>query len=386
MTWPAGAWPTARAAGNADVVILGDSITSGQAATSYWDRSYAARLRTSIRALYGDGGSGFSPHWTGAAGGGAYTVTGTSGSVFAAYVPNGHAATFSGAARWTHQAEGTEVAVYLRRVPTYGTARWRVDSGPWQTGINCDGTTGYIRVSATNLDPGTHTIDVEATSGTVAVAGTEGRNTTGSRVHIMGLGARTSGGNAFSSPTFEANAAFRAASIGRWAPHLLIINLGVNDSNTATINAATYKTNVEAMITTARAARSDCDLVLVANALGKFDDNAYDGMRQSLYELAFSHGGKVVDVDFTSRIGFDRSYPWPADPQDWLDAMQVDPYAETVSHPSASLLVRTDTDPTGTAWGEWAWRGFYANGSDSVHPGDTGHHILAHILNQVVSL
>lgn len=350
MTWPAGAWPVARAAGTADVVLLGDSITSGQRSTSYAVRSYAQILRASLRATYGDGGSGFSPHWSNARGGA--VVTGTTTTSVPQTVPNGHVVSFT-SGRYTQTAEGTEVAVWFPRNPTgLGVARWRVDGGPWQT-VDLTGVAGSIRAAASGLTAGAHVIDVEPVSGTVQIAGTEGRNGTGVRLHLMGLGGRTSGGNAFTGVTSEANATFRTATVGRWAPHLLIIALGVNDSNVGTVSTATYKANIKAHIAAARAARADVDVLLVLQHLGKFADNDYDGKKAALLDT-----DRCVIAD-------------------------LDLWARTL--PDGTTTARTNTPPDGTSWGRWSQWGWFAGGTDSVHPGDTGHRALGALLSRIVT-
>lgn len=355
--WPGGAWARARAEGDAEVVLVGDSITHGQAVTDYGSRSYAQLLRSLVRS-YGDGGDGFTPHFTGSDGGGTAAGTGTNADAFVAEVPNGQVRTISGTVRWTWpKVTGTEVAVYFRRLTTDGTARWRVDGGAWQT-VVCTGTAGYIRAEGEPLSDGPHTVDVEAVSGTVGVAGTEGWRAGGCRLHLMGLGGRSSGGNAFWTAQGEAVASFRAATVGRWAPHLLIVNLGVNDSNSANTTAAQYELNIAGLITTALAARADCDVVLVANHLGKFNNNGYDAMRTALVTLAGVHGAIVVDVDTWART----------------------PLA------GGALKTRTAADPTGTSWGDWSTWGWWSNGTDAVHPGDTGHHVLAHVLGLVLAV
>lgn len=354
--WPTGGFPTARddPSTDCDVLLLGDSITSGQDSLRPSTHSYAALLRASLRNEFGDGGSGFSPHWRTSPGGA--ITTGTVGEASTSTVPNGHACTVAGAdGRYTQTADGTEVAVWLRRAPSgYGTARWRVDGGDWQA-VDCVGTAGNIRASVSGLDPGSHVIDVEPVSGTIGVAGTEGRNQTGTRLHIMGLGGRTSGGNSFVSLTNEANATFRDNTVGRWAPHLLIINLGVNDSS-ASVPVATFKANLSATIDVARAARADCDLVLIANHLGKFSDHDYDGMRTALYELADTYGGLVVDLDLWART--------------------------VVTDDGPVQTARTATPNTlDDSYGRWSTYGWVR---DSVHPTTVGHRALGTLLSRVV--
>lgn len=356
MTW-SGAWARGRAEGDVDVdvVLFGDSITAGQASTSYATRSFAARLRAALRGLYGDGGGGFTPHQTGAPGGGVLSGAGTTGTAFTPTVPNGHVVTLAGGARWSHRAEGTEVAVYLRRDPAYGTARWRVDGGPWQT-VSCTGAAGYVRASAAELAAGLHTVDVEPVSGTVGVAGAEGRQPGGCRVHLMGLGGRTSGGNSFTSVTGETSAAFRAATISRWAPHLLVHACGVNDSNATSVTPAAYESNVRATLAAARAVRSDCDVLLVGHHLGRFVDTSYDAMLAALRAIADDTGAVVLDLDAWART--------------W----------------AGSTTARTTTPPTmGTSWGRWATWGWWHGGSDAVHPGDVGHQVLAHLIGAAIT-
>lgn len=351
MTWPGGAWDRGRDEGDLDVVLLGDSITAGQSAT-HLARSYAWMLRAALRTIYGDGGSGFNIYATNSVGGGVLSGGGTTGAAFAPAVPNGGVVTLTGAGcRLTVVAEGTLVAVYLRRAAGDGTGRWRVDGGPWQA-VSCAGATGYLRVSADSLTTGTHTIDIECVTGTIAVAGSEGRNITGARLHVMGLGQRTSGGNLLGGVTSEANATFRAATIGRWAPHLLIVNLGVNDSNGA-VATATYKANIEAHIVAARAIRSDCDVVLVANHLGKFTDTDYDGKIVALRQLVDVYGGLVVDLDT---------------------------WARTV--PGSTTLLPRATPIDACSWARWSRWGWW---DDAVHPGDVGHAALAYVLGRVLT-
>lgn len=352
-TWPNGAWQTARdSAAGADVVLVGDSITAGQGAT-HLARSYAWMLRQALRETYGDGGSGFNIYATNSRGGGVLSGGGTTGAAFAAAVPNGGVVTLTGAGcRLTVVAEGTLVAAYLRRAAGDGTGRWRVDGGPWQA-FSCVGATGYLRVSASPLTAGSHTIDIECVTGTIAVAGSEGRNTTGTRLHVMGLGQRTSGGNLLSGITSEANAAFRAATVGRWAPHLLIVNLGVNDSNATTVTTPAFKANIDATLAVAKAARPDCDFVLVANHLGKFVDTDYDGKIVAMRELVDTYGGVVVDLDT---------------------------WARTV--PGSTTLLPRATPINACSWARWSRWGWW---DDAVHPGDVGHAALAYAVGRTVT-
>lgn len=350
--WPSGAWPAALARASAgidvaEVVVVGDSLTLGGRSSDYRTKSMWGRTAANLRSLYGHGGDGFCPWPWG-------TITGTTTTAFATG-PNGHVVILDSTDRWSlADLDGTRIDVLLRRVSGGGTARWRVDEGDWQS-VSCAGTTGWIRATVTGLDPGLHTVDVEASSGTVAVFGAESRNPTGVRLHTMGLGLRRA------QDVDDAN--FTTPSIAEYQPHLLCVALGLNDSNLGSVTGSAFHDSVEVLIQAARTERADCDVLLVANHLGAFDDNNYDDMIAALSDLVDEYGGVVVDLDTWAR-----------------------------TDQTGTLTDRTDTDPTGTSWGRWNTWGWMADltdegpsGADSVHPGDTGHFVLSQILTSVLT-
>lgn len=164
------------------VQVWGGSVTAGvPGATDPRTTSWVGLLRTALCTRYGDGGTGYLPHWFG-------TKTGTWVDVV------GVAATetvISGAGNiiWTNMV-GTRIRIYFRNNLT-GSFRYRIDGGSWTTitpptgfGVNPG------RVEVTGLSDTAHTVEVDRVSGTVGINGVEAARATGIVMQRCCIGGR----------------------------------------------------------------------------------------------------------------------------------------------------------------------------------------------------
>lgn len=249
----------------ANVVMIGDSITEGEGATSF-ENSIPARLRKLLRSRFPiDGLTGIAggQGWINAAATGAtsftWPATVANGPVYnddwgpKRHTPELNAAAPADIITYTG-LQGTAVDIMWVRFAFGGNFRYRVDAGSWTTvataGAQLDGLKTRVSLGAS----GTHTLEVEANSvgfqafvsGVIVYDGDESK---GIQVHDCSHWGWTST-NWVSAVT--ANYSWPAA-IAALNPSLITIMMGANDQYLNT-DPAVFQSNLVTLISGLRAA------------------------------------------------------------------------------------------------------------------------------------
>lgn len=227
------------------VAVIGDSVA--ESIGTPFDQSFPFQLATSLRKRFlvnnsGAGGRGFV---------GAQNVGGVAGYPFT-FVGGAWNTTLGGAKRGCWIAtQLTDVATYVPktnatrveiRCVTYNGApagKWRIDGGAFTPFPTTSGSTTYHVVTATiNFAAGVHSIDIQLNATGAAGMFLEGvteyvdeYTNGGFLVHNLGYT-----GSTFDFWANQAGAAQCGSSIAAMAPNLVILQLGINDSNTAVGN------------------------------------------------------------------------------------------------------------------------------------------------------
>ena len=322
-----GQWwkPKRNAAGSAKatVALVGDSITRGMYASNPETKSWAALLRASLQAQYGDGGSGFksvtlTDLWlananTPAAVRTAYAaqlspVTGA-WTVFNGAGP-GSAAIYSQTAgdTITFTRRGTSVSVYHLKSGTSRSFDWTVHGVP-QPRVNANGANGVANATPTGLSDGTHTSVVTIVGGAnVFICGASGEKATGVVVNNFGRPGGVSA-NFDNTDSFGGNASWSGGA--NYPADLVIYALGVNDGfNNVTGDA--YAKAVRRALTAIRdQADPRTDVLMVLNHVGKWDatNAVYQDYVARARGLAQSFGAGLVDF---WRLGRNSYSYWQA--------------------------------------------------------------------------
>lgn len=281
----------------ANVVCLGDSITEGEAATTYAKR-WVNRFRDQLRARYPTtgitGGVGFIPCVTSVT---TFTwpVARTSGT--ASFEdnqgPKKRAAKMSAATTYTFTVTGTAIDIMWYRFSGGGTFSYTVDGGA-AANVSTSGTKGDGQLTRVSLgSSGAHTVTINWVSGTAYVDGIivyDGDENAGIRVHEAGH----SGISAVQWDT-ATDALQWPKAVAALNPKLLIYSLGVNDlgqNNTP----AQFKAAVQSMLTAIRTAGVSPSVVLqmfwTPNYTGT--GGTWDQFVAAAYEIAASDSAVCV--------------------------------------------------------------------------------------------
>lgn len=204
----------------------GGSVTAGvPGATDPRVDSWVGVLQNALCFAYGNGGTGYLPHWFGTKVGAWVDVVGVAATetVIAG----------AGSITWTNMI-GTRIRIYHRNSGLTGSYRYRIDGGSWTTvtpptlfGVNPG------RVEVTGLADAAHTVEVEWVSGTIGINGCEAARTTGivmQRCCIGGRGlsdydanplrkAPVGTTNASTTITCASPGHFSSEDVGRWLRH-----------------------------------------------------------------------------------------------------------------------------------------------------------------------
>lgn len=257
-----------RAAAPADIMFFGDSITAGYQATALAKR-WATVLPTILRTRYPTpgvtGGAGYQSarHMANASGnypddpfanvGGAQTAYPAFGLDLVSWTLSATGQSIT----WTFTGTGFDID-YTKYVGG-GTFSWSVDGGAATNVATSAGAidTGTPVVQIRSLAAASHTVTCTWVSGTSFINGGfayNGDEAAGIRGTVLAtVGFSTS----LWLPTSSASR-FWTASVARRPPDLVFITLGANDfgSSTARVTPATFKANLQTMITAIKAGAS----------------------------------------------------------------------------------------------------------------------------------
>lgn len=237
-----------------DWVAIGDSITEGEGATAR-DFRWVTRARDLIRAQYPTAG---------VEGGANYR---TANPIVSSY-PKDPPGAYTSDTRFGLGKRSVQLAAGTPLVFTeYGTSfkiGWFRDSGTGSFSYSVDGAaavtvptngthTGEVLTTISGLTPGQHTISISLVSGYVLINGLYvyyGDEAAGIRVYESGhFGWKASD---FINTPSGGTATDWLTSVNLIQPHLVTIALGANDA--VSQSAATYKTNMQTLITNVKAA------------------------------------------------------------------------------------------------------------------------------------
>jgi lysophospholipase L1-like esterase len=280
----------------ANIVMLGDSITEGEGASD-WTRRMVNRVAAGLRARAGipKGGAGF----IGATLTGSTTFTlpvvSAGGTVSSndSYGPKRRAVVLNGSGdKLTWTITGTSVdLLYVKG--TTGVLYYSVDGGAQST-LNtaaslADGNTLRITLGLS----GAHTLEVGWSSGNpVYVDGVivyDGDESAGITVHDAGhYGYQSAGWNT------GTNSANWPKAIAALSPHVIVIELGINDM-TASVAPATFQTNLTTLISTLRSALTTPYPPIVLHAMsGRASLTAWSQYVDAMYAIAAADSGVTV--------------------------------------------------------------------------------------------
>ncbi|MFB8368597.1 SGNH/GDSL hydrolase family protein [Pseudarthrobacter sp. NPDC055928] len=185
---------------------------------------------------------------------------------------------------------------------------WKVDGGAATNVVTDTGYTAPKRVQITGLTAGVHTIEVgwAAGNGTTSYSGISGivayngDETKGFRSIAAGIsGGTTATWNAMATGPYE------IAKL--YAPDLVTIGLGTNDyGGTVPVTAATYKTNIQGMITKIKArttGKVPSFVILFPAEIFKASPlDPFSAYRTAAYEIAAADPDNVTVLDWGSRL------------------------------------------------------------------------------------
>lgn len=341
------------------IAVVGDSIAKKFNASSVAN-SWVGKMTADLKALKGDGGTGFRGMADAGYAGGTYlsgmwdqmpatdrvdlaggTPSGAAwtNSTNAAFIYNGPGFTMAGCstvgATATFRVTGDTISVYYLGVTSVGgTITCTVDgvAAGGTINVGSKASNGTVKtVIKTGAGPGAHTVVVTLASGGLSYFGVSAENSTGVIVNNFSKG----GIAATDINAGETTAAGSAWNGGTSYPcDILIYALGINDLATTDISATQVADHARKFIAKLRESGINAPVLIVTNHAGKRDVN----FRQAaviarLSEVAEAYNGAIVNL-------------WGKYQNSW---------------------------PTANAAGYWGGATAGAVGTDDVHPSDTGH-------------
>jgi lysophospholipase L1-like esterase len=248
-----------------DVLVIGDSIVEGEQASAYstrWIDRLLAQLRQNFQPANVPGGRGYVPAYYAVAAptGQGFTYGGVLNTDYSLGTLYGlgrrHVNLLTATGTMTLSFTGTAFdLLYTRNLTSSFT--YAVDGGTPVT--VAAGAAGHTKVSVTSLGGTTHTLVITQATGTPTIEGVMVYNGDESSGVRLWDGAHYG----FTSSSFSSNQSWKD-SIADVGPELVIIALGVNDYGTS-VASATYKTNLQSIITAVRAMTSTAPILLVAD-------------------------------------------------------------------------------------------------------------------------
>lgn len=333
--------------------IVGDSIGIKFNASSIAN-SWAGKLTTDLKALKGDGGSGFrgmahagyaggtflSGFWDQYATDDKVTLSGSAwaNSTSAPFAFSGPGATMGATSTVGSTASfrvaGNTISIYYLGVTTTG--------GTFTVTVDGVATGGTINVGSrasdapakstitTTAGTGMHTVVITLASGGLNLYGVSGENSTGAVVNNFckgGLSATTMNTGTLAGADWNGGVDYPA--------DVIIYALGINDLATTDAAASQVADHVRKFFGTIRAATITAPVIVVTNHAGKRDVNfRHVAVQSRLREIAEGYGGAYVDL-------------WTKYDNSW------------------------DVANAAGYWGSTTTIG--VTGTDDVHPSDTGH-------------
>lgn len=300
-------WNTAVAAGNANWVAVGDSITQGQGASTRgnrWIQKTLGLIRAQSQPGGVTGGVGYVPAWYGLFGpdstweawtsrAGSYADETWAGNLsyhqttLTVGTPHGSA---------VYTVTGTDADIWY--VQAAGSFTWQVDGGTATTVVG-SGSFGQAKTRISLGTAGSHTItitDVSTSTNYTVLTGIvvfNGDTTSGMRL----FDAAHSG---YKSSDYTANSSSFAEAVALCAPDLVTIALSTNDL--ATLTAAQTKTNLVALITAIRAAATVQPSILVTS-MYKPQGNAQWAATDAAIRSIITDDPTVGLLDFSTPMG-----------------------------------------------------------------------------------
>jgi len=304
------------------IAMIGDSWT--HAATRY-----SGAVASTLKTAFGDAGAG----WTGFGWGFGGASNGWSGgngsassdmaialsanwsthynSSVSPDIADIYTSTAAAKITATFSGSGNISAVYLYYIAGgSGIVRYRWNAGAWTT-LDISAGSGLLTSSLASVPTGTWTLEIENVSGTTTICGLDVQKTAdGVRVHKLG------GTGSASSSWTAVNAAYWQAGLTALAPNLVTILLGTNDQGVS-MTAATYRTNIQTMITRIRAALPVADIALIMPCENQRVANTYamSVYAKEAYELAAINNCAWLDLqyvfgDTAAQYAYGSARPW----------------------------------------------------------------------------
>lgn len=295
---------------NARILCIGDSTTFGTGANgagsgNWRAQCYPTRLAGLLNA------AGVNAEWNSFFGGGRNTtdqlsfdsriVVGSVWSVpstadttmFGGYMMNAQANT--NALSFTPTVPVDTFVVYYPQLPS-GTRGFniQIDSGT-PTSVNPVNALNQMTSATITASLGTHTLNITQIAGSIYIAGIDAYDSSKKWISVMNAGWRGSTSVNWNDTT-NPYGPVATQTFTTVAPTLTIINLAINDWNAPT-SLATYKTNIQAIIT---AALTTGDVILVAP--NPSDVTAYASLATQasyvavLYQLAAANNLILIDI------------------------------------------------------------------------------------------
>jgi lysophospholipase L1-like esterase len=343
----------------AKIMAVGDSITHGYYASNLKTTSWVGRLRSSVQAVHGDGGSGmFSTSSTA-------VVINPDPAVIAQWTANGSLATTTGtwaaqplfigpgitymrataAASVTFTVRGTDVRLwYITGGAPRAAWTYSIDGGAAVPVAGVVSATAVAFIDVTGLAPGNHTVTVTWAGGAGDVLdfiGVAGENATGVVVDNLGR----SGTQAVQWATNSALTLPWSGGVSNPAD-LVILGLGINDAGVPATGEAWVRDMARYLSAVKAANQGTTDLILVMHHFGnQANPGIYADYSARARGLASAYGAALVDLWRMGR----------------------------------------------NSWDYWNGLGYWGNGSNagpagtnSVHPGDAGHQYIADVITPLV--
>jgi len=191
-----------------------------------------------------------------------------------------------------------------------GNIRYRWNAGAWTT-LDISAGSGLLTSSLASVPTGTWTLEIENVAGTTTICGIDVQKTTdGVRVHKLG------GTGSASNQWAGVSATDWQAGLTALAPNLVTILLGTNDQG-GSMATATYRTNIQTMITRIRAALPFADIALIMPCENQRTSNTYamSLYAKEAYELAAINNCAWLDLqyvfgDTAAQYAYGSARPW----------------------------------------------------------------------------
>jgi len=210
----------------------------------------------------------------------------------------------------TYSGSGNVSVVKLFYTAGSGVLRYRWNGGAWTT-LDISSGSGTQTASLASVPTGTWTLEIENVSGTTTIHGVDVQKTNdGVRVHKLGSTGSSS------ADWSSVNATHWKNALSALAPNLVTILLGTNDQG-ASMTTATYRINIQTMITRIREALPFADIALIMPCENQRTSNTYamSMYAKELYELAAINNCAYLDLqyvfgDTASQYAYSSARPW----------------------------------------------------------------------------